>query len=397
MYKCILVSYFNSNNIGDTLIANTLYKDVVSCGYEVYKCSYEGSFIIQEHIGGKTGGNSALLLVKSLIHNLLSFKYVNKMYNIIIKKLFWIEFTRRIKKCDVFIIGGGNMIMDLSPETNAASHFRQYIDIAKKNQKMVIVLAIGIGPFQTPHQEESTIEILNKCDYVTYRDEESFCIGSRRISSTKHFISADPVFVIPKVETAQQKDKRIIGIGVINTLLFDKSIDRYNYIMQGYVELIKALVSENYNIVVFSTEKADYNMVEDVVRICDDNRVSRVDIQSQIELFELYSNKLSFLISARMHSLIIAFTQYIPIVGLSWQRKVNSMFRIINMKESCFSIDCIKENIENILDIVDKVIDNDNRILKTKHTLKDIKTKYDVNLEILRHINTKNEKTNYCM
>lgn len=395
MSKCVLVSYFNSNNIGDILIANLLYKDIVNCGYEVYKCSYEGSFIIHENYDKKTSRNSILDLVNNLVYSILSFKYIDKIYSKIVKKLFWAEFSRRIKKCDTFIIGGGNMIMDLSPKTNAASHFSQYIDIARKNHKKIIVLAIGIGPFQTLLQEENAIEILNKCDYVTYRDEESFCIGSRRVSSTKHFVSADPVFIMSKIEAAQQKDMRTIGIGVINTLLFDNSINRYKFILKGYVELIKELVSENCNIVVFSTEKADYNMVEDVVRTCDNTRVSRVDIQSHIELFELYTNRLSFLISARMHSLIIAYTQYIPIIGLSWQRKINSMFKIINMENSCFPIDEIRDNIETIVNIVNNDIDNDNRILNIKHTLKDIKTKYDINMEILRHVNTENEETNH--
>ena len=45
--KCMLVSFFNSSNIGDVLIAEELRKLITNAGYDVIRCSYEGGFVIK--------------------------------------------------------------------------------------------------------------------------------------------------------------------------------------------------------------------------------------------------------------------------------------------------------------------------------------------------------------
>ncbi len=365
-----------------------LYHDVVSCGFEVERCSYGGSFSIQSYLDEK-GYQVDRKLKQEYRHNVVKAQLpiFRKVKNRIRKAAFWYRFSDQMKMKDLLIIGGGNMIMDLTKTSKSWLKFASYVDIAKKYNKKVVVLSIGIGPFQTEHQKDKAVEALNKCDFVTYRDRESLKLGSQGLNNNKHFLSLDPVFLLPKVNIPQnQKGKRTIGIGVINTLLFDPSIDRYNNVKQSYIELIKMLLERDYCVVVFSTERADYNMVGDVMNVFEDNRVSSVIINTTDDLLDLYAQKITYLVAARMHALIIAFTQQIPIIGLAWQQKLVSMFKIIDREEYCFPIDKINENSHTIAALVDESHFSATEMFNTTHKLDEIRKKYDINREILESV-----------
>jgi polysaccharide pyruvyl transferase WcaK-like protein len=381
LVKGILVSFFNSNNIGDVLISEALFNNVVSCGYIVERCSYEGSFIITGNIENSINETG----IKKTVNTLLPSKIVRRIHHKLKTRKFWTEFEKKIKKSDVLIIGGGNMIMGLTPQSKPISLFEKYINLAKKYQKKIIVLSIGIGPFHTFNQIDDTKRVLKKCDYVTFRDEESFSIGST--DNKNHFVSVDPVYMMPALKKHPLKAKRLtIGIGVINTLLFNSSKEFYTQVRDSYVSLINKLLINDYDIVIFSTEKADTKMIEDVNNFFNNKRVRKEYIQTSKELLDLYSKELSFLIAARMHSLIIAFTQFIPIIGLSWQAKVKSMFKIIDSLDHCIQIDQLEDHIEEIVLLVHNKIGSNEYIEKTEAKLEELKIKYEINKNILETV-----------
>jgi polysaccharide pyruvyl transferase WcaK-like protein len=369
-----------------------LYNDVQKCGCEVIRCSYGGSFAIEDDFNAKIitcrrkpkCNNSK----HKMIHAISRIK--NKIESRLKKAIFWHSFSKKIKQCDFFVIGGGNMIMDLTPVTKSWLRFQRYVDVAKKYKKKIIVLSIGIGPFQTKDQKNQAIELLSRCDYVTYRDKASFNIGNNEERNHNHYLSLDPVFMLPKIKKNNTSNNlhatHIIGLGVINTLLFDESLDRYECVKLGFIKLIDRLLKLNKHVLVFSTEKKDYNMVNDVVNVFKSNMVSKVDIYTTNDLLDLYSRKLSFLVAARMHALIVAFTQHIPFIGLAWQQKLFSMCEIIQCEDRCFPIDLIQESIEEITMLVEDDIENAAVKKKFKTNLKKMEQRYDINNKIVKSV-----------
>lgn len=155
--------------------------------------------------------------------------------------------------------------------------------------------------------------------------------------------------------------------------------------LSGYVKIINQLVAEGRQVFVFSTERNDYCMVDDIVKTCNNKKVERVDINTSEDLIELYSTKISLLIAARMHSLMVAYTQMIPIIGFSWQQKVDSFFKIIGEKESVFPIDKISEYLEQIfISVYNKEQNFEDYSRKAEEKLEVIRNKYDINSKILR-------------
>ena len=381
--KCMLVSFFNSSNIGDVLIAEELRKLITNAGYDVIRCSYEGGFVIKGYGNmQKRKGISPNKLIKTLTR----INIIGRLRIKLRKSAFWMKFKREVKKCDFLVIGGGNMIFDLLSKSKSAAHFKRYVDIVKKQQKKVVVLSVGIGPFQTPNQRKMAIEALDRCDYITFRDAESFnLITENNFEDGKYFLSVDPVFMLPSIETGARKKKGdAVGIGVINTLLFNPEQSYYETVLSGYVQLINQLIAEGREVFVFSTERNDYCMVDDIVATCNNIKVTRIDVNTNRDLIELFSTKISLLIAARMHSLIVAYTQLTPVIGLSWQQKVNAFFGIIRENESVFPIDNMSEYQEQILTSVhEKERDLDDYRCKAKEKLEEIRRQYNINKKIV--------------
>src|SRR5699024_2563931 len=79
------------------------------------------------------------------------------------------------------------------------------------------------------------------------------------------------------------------------------------------------------------------------------DRVEYCYISAPSELLELYGT-LKILIGTRMHSMIIALTQRIPIIGISWQQKVDSLFEICNDSNSVFKYEMLGDSVQKIVE-----------------------------------------------
>lgn len=59
-----------------------------------------------------------------------------------------------------------------------------------------------------------------------------------------------------------------------------------------------------------------------------------------------------------MHSIIMAYSQQLPFVGLSWQPKVNAMFEIIEEEEYLYNFNNFGEDIDEIIKKINQRLEN---------------------------------------
>ena len=131
--------------------------------------------------------------------------------------------------------------------------------------------------------------------------------------------------------------------------------------MNMYKEIIKYFYEKNNNIVfnLFSTELSDYNMIYELKNeILKNNIIPRgnlniVHITNLNDLLKFYSRQ-KIIIGTRMHSLIIAYTQSLPIIAISWQDKVKEFMQYVGLIDNCYGLNEISENIEKIYGIFEK-------------------------------------------
>jgi polysaccharide pyruvyl transferase WcaK-like protein len=386
--KCILVSFFNSNNIGDIVIGDMLHK-IISKQCTVEKLSYSGDINVKT-IKAKERGIDRF---KKSIYKILikyNFKKVINLYYRNLKQDNFNVFEDKIVNVDTLIIGGGNMIFDLYEESNSVDRFDRFVKMAKALNKNVFAISIGIGPFKSKQQEINAVKSLSQCDYITFRDANSFTIFNKYNPDFKNvFITIDPVFLLPqRVKREQPPMKRIIGLNVINNKLISDSQIEYDLVISQYANLVKQLTNKmDVKLVLFCTEVEDYNAVLDVYSILKDNKDVSICITREYDELMKFYDSVSLIIGTRMHSMILAYTQRIPVIGLSYQKKVNEMFKIINKEEYLFEYNTIDTSISKIINCCDYVLSNkDSELQYINERLKKIVKKNNVNEQILRSL-----------
>ena len=392
--KALLVSFIDSSNIGDRLIAETLDKQLLT-DCETKKYSYklieESQVVIKQTV-----------VPRSKLHEIYYkyFRSIPFLGNVVTKGK-WLRgrhrmydlkdianFEQALTQADLLVIGGGNAIFDLSSATLSAQRFDQVVSLAKKHQVPIFVSSIGIGPFCTNKQEAAAVETLKKCEYVTFRDQRSL----NYLPEDQHsaaYGSVDPVFLLPATLPFEQlkAKKRLnqrIGICVIDYRITGCSHKEYLSYLTQMKQLIQRLAQMNSEIILFSSEIQDYETLEAIYASFENySQVTSVLIKDKEALLKLYEG-LNLVIGTRMHSMIVAVSQYIPIIGLSWQQKVKEMFRNLNLEDDVLPIEELAPNLDLLIEkLQTKLTNNPQELMKMKECKEAMQGKFAINHQIM--------------
>lgn len=354
--KCIFVSFFNSNNLGDLLLSNELYNEI-SKEYEVEKVSYYEHLKSDQNISSKV--SVANRNKKGKFFDLIKrikLSFLIKIYNKISKKkLVNSIYQEKLIQSDLLIIGGGNMLFDKDPISNSAKRFDEYVSIAKKNNKKTFAISLGIGPFYNITQEINAVKALSKCDFITFRDIKSYNIYKKHSANLENaYVSIDPVFNFKtKKKSYMSIERPVIGLNLMDFRLSGLDNKSYNLIMDSYRTLIeKLLIKVDCDVIIYSTDINDYNTIfEFSDKIDKSERVKTMKIDNVEELMEFY-NTLTIIIGSRMHAMIFAFVNQIPFVGVSWQQKVDAFFEIIDSGNDKYDYLKLEENLDDLIEAI---------------------------------------------
>ncbi|MFV5900131.1 polysaccharide pyruvyl transferase family protein [Enterococcus faecalis] len=373
--KVVMVSFIDSSNIGDQLISRTIEQELLM-DYEVKSFSYkyvENDFYFKRINKKRRSWRNKIYnkYIKKItvVHTLVSKVKWSLYYNYKLKRQDSIELRKALRETGVLIIGGGNVIFDSSEYTFSALKFAHLLDIAEEENAEVFVCSIGIGPFQNEKQEKEAVRQLKRCKSVVLRDSLSqyYCIVNGFETAVK---SIDPVFLLNAEKKLSNKKLPIIGICVIDYRISGASYEEYVSYLNNLVRLITILDNcLNIKIVLFSTEKEDYNTINELKKeLRDVTSVHWRTVESIKDLLMMYST-FDLVIGTRMHSMIVAISQNIPVIGLSWQQKVDEMFKNIKLTSSCYDIENLEDYLDEILE-KKKIIENNQSYVKEMNIIK---------------------------
>ncbi|EOH1648268.1 polysaccharide pyruvyl transferase family protein [Enterococcus faecium] len=389
--KVMLVGFIDSSNIGDRLIAETLSQLLLSRD-EVKKYSYKFKGESQIEISNDRVPRSniydiyfkyirSLPLVKNVVSKVKWMISQKKTYDPIDFK----EFEKSLKQTDLLIIAGGNAIFDLSSATLSAVRFDRVVSLANKYQVPIFASSIGIGPFSTKKQKNAAVDTLNKCDYITFRDQRSLeYLESSNSNHAKAYASVDPVFLLPERAPfdqlkAQRNRYNKVGICIIDYRITGCSRKEYQRYLENLNLLITQLAHPDREIILFSTEIQDYDTVNSVYQeFSGKSKIKIKYIKNEKELLAFYQT-LNLVIGTRMHSMIIAVSQYIPVIGLSWQQKVIEMFKNLGLEDDVILVEELNTKMNVLLEKAEQKLKN-NRIELDK--MKQYKNKMQKEFEI---------------
>jgi len=344
--------------------------------------------LISGYYGFDNSGDDAILkaIVKDLNENSSSIKitafsnnptYTEKIYNIKAVNRFEIkDVIGAIKDCDLFISGGGSLLQDVT-STRSLLYYLVLMRLAKLFNKPVMVYANGIGPINGKMNRFLTRRILNRVDLITLRDEESnLFLKDLGIKNKNIHVTADPVFTLEPTEEKSidrilekegiPKDKLLVGVSVRkwdNTEnLVDNVTKAIDYVIEEYGVSV-VLIPMHY--------PEDLSISEDILDKVTKKGCYVLSNKYNVEDIMGVIKKLEIIIAMRLHSLIYAATQGIPMVGIAYDPKIVGFLKSIDMEYMC-SVENMDYNqlIKNVQYVWDNKEELRNKLIETDKEMK---------------------------
>ncbi|HOA80888.1 MAG TPA: polysaccharide pyruvyl transferase CsaB [Defluviitaleaceae bacterium] len=326
-----------------------------------------GSIVLSGYYGFNNAGDEAVLyaIINTLKDELKDIDITvlsnspedtAKKYNVkAINRWSFREVVRAIKKSDLLISGGGSLLQDIT-SWKSILYYLFIILIAKIFRKKVVIYSQGIGPVSMKFNRILIKWIINKTDYISVRDEESK-EELKELGIKKDIeVVPDPVMAItlsPEQEEIANKflpgkeNKKRLGV-----YLRDWEVDSSFY--KKIINVLKWALNEEWQIVfVPMHHPEDIKMAKELSKDIPSSIVYEGD-NSPINILSL-TNTMDYIISMRLHGLIMSSIRKVPFIGLSYDPKVDRFIQNINVGK-VFDIHDFDENeiIKELKDIYNK-------------------------------------------
>lgn len=304
MSKIVLSGYFGFNNAGDEAILYAMIKNLK-------KIDPELEITVLSHDPHKTEKQYIMYDVKA----------VNRW------KIF--DVIGAVSRCDLLLSGGGSLLQDVS-STNGVLYYLGIIFLAKFLEKPVMIYAQGVGPLKKNRNKKLTAWLLNKVNRITVRDQESkddlLAMGVQQ----KITVTADPVLsldkdgvneklgweILERYGIKKEEEQKLLGVYLRswgkNAYLPDLA-DALNQMSEKGWKIVFVPMQFPGDITV--AKEAEQHLINDSVVILRENYTPE-EIISITKNFDL-------IVGMRLHSLIMAAVARVPIVGLSYDPKVD--------------------------------------------------------------------------
>jgi polysaccharide pyruvyl transferase CsaB len=306
-----------------------------------------------------------------------------------------------IQSCDLVILGGGGLFHDywgvdtssiLTAEHMGIAFYYSISLLASIYKKPLMLYAVGVGPVITDDGRQYVRAIARNSTVITVRDPDSkIILISLGIPASKVTITSDPAFglVLPQKRVLRTEEQNrefpVVGVALRN---WDVGVEPEYWETQVARALDKFLDDH-------STAKVVFIPFQDVQEtLLDDSGISR-RMQKRMKnssRTKLISRNSSFLdremaiaqcdliLGMRLHALIGAVSQAIPIVGLIYDPKVQQLMTQLGMLK--FALPITETTDDKLLKIIETVFKQRESIkirLHQKHEVlatKAVKTAY---------------------
>lgn len=232
-----------------------------------------------------------------------------------------------IARCDLLISGGGSLLQDVTSD-RSIYYYLSIVLMAQKLGKPVMLYAQGIGPVRKALAKAAMRYIGNKVDLITVRDD-----GSREelqylgVDQPPVLVTADPVLAMHPVDKqigrAILRQYRVEGVRPVIGISVREWKD------WGHYKLVLAqtadyLVKKYQARVVFLPMQwpDDYQTAKKVVSRMSEQAILLTEEYTTTEMLSIVGN-LDLLIGIRLHALIFAAVMQVPLLGISYDPKID--------------------------------------------------------------------------
>lgn len=231
-----------------------------------------------------------------------------------------------LARSNLLISGGGSLLQDVT-SGRSLYYYLGVIYLAKRLGTKVMLYAQGIGPVNGAFAQSVMRHVGNQVDLISVRDE-----GSReelkrlRISKPQVTVTADPVLAMHPVDTelgrAILRQHQVAGATPLIGISVRDWQGRENY-QQALVDAARQLQQElKARIILLPMQWPDDRAASQ--RLAERIGGNAVVLEGDYTTSELMSivGNMDLLIGIRLHALIFAAVMQVPLIGISYDPKI---------------------------------------------------------------------------
>ncbi len=243
------------------------------------------------------------------------------------------EITKAIQESKILISGGGSLLQDVTSIKNVI-YYLAIIQIALRNKKKVLVYSQGIGPLNKAISRVMVKHTLNKVSGIYVRDRGSAML-LRSIGVKNVDESIDPVLGLQTSSTETPTPVADKSIGVFirpwkndDKIVQDMTLGLANMVKKGYkLYFIPMYFEQDLEI----SKKLEKMVIQKLAEEEVEPNTETLEAPLTIAEVVAYIKKFNMVVGMRLHSLIIAAANGIPMVGVSYDPKVVNFLKEIEV------------------------------------------------------------------
>lgn len=258
--------------------------------------------------------------------------------------------ARELWQSDLLISGGGSIFQDIT-SARSLPYYISIVTLAQWMRKPVIFYAQGVGPITRPFSKWLMRRVANRVDMITLRDEISreylLALGVTRPPMQ---VTADPVFSLDPASPDTPEVKEVLES--LHPPTVGVALRRWE-LLQGYqpelARYLDELHERGYEILFVAMDwPEDLPEAEKVAALM--HRPARI-LNQQLgsrELLALFA-QLKLMIGMRLHALIFAASQGVPVGGISYDPKVDAFLASLQQSALPLDYEGIKSRLDPLL------------------------------------------------
>ncbi|MFD0870459.1 polysaccharide pyruvyl transferase CsaB [Paenibacillus residui] len=281
------------------------------------------------------------------------------------------EVIRAIRQSDGLISGGGSLLQDATG-AKTIPYYLAIIKLAQWFGKPTFVYSQGIGPVRRKMFYSWISRVYNKCQYLSVRDSESAeLLAQMGIRGERVEVVPDPVMGLTPRDNGSLRNPSETGRPVVGVSVRYWKEDRSE--LRKLAECLGRLEEERGIEIRFlpfhlpDDERASLDVMDWMNAKGKPNvHIVRDVIHPQDMLAQV--GQCDLLIGMRLHSLIYAASQYVPVIGISYDPKIDQFLHRLGM-EAAGSTDHM--DVPKILEEVDRLLRGKMQWIESKRLLID--------------------------
>lgn len=267
---------------------------------------------------------------------------------------------RVLRKTRLYINGGGSLIQDATSR-RSLWYYLYTLWAARRLGCRVLMYGCGVGPVTLPGDRTITRRILNRCvDAVTLRESDSLReLREMGVTEPEIILSADPALTLPPAED-HETDRileqagipphgRYICFALREWKGYQKKIPafsaaaRYAYETHGLIPVFTAI-----------EKRQDPSAHRPVARGMGEIPHFFLDDAGRAGTIIGSLSRMSVVVSMRLHALIFAAGQGVPLVGVVYDPKVSAFLRYLGQE---LFLDLDKADAASLCRMIDRAVE----------------------------------------